>query len=89
MSDAIPVTIALRIPGQWSHPRELLDRLPKGCRLTGDALILPDETEIGFGAAKADNQFAQIFHSSCRQPPTEEETAVVDDWMPINLTSSR
>ena len=25
---AAPVTIALRIPGQWSHPRELIQRLP-------------------------------------------------------------
>ena len=38
---AAPITIALRIPGQWSHPKELIQRLPAGCRLTGDALILP------------------------------------------------
>ena len=41
---AAPITIALRIPGQWSHPRELVQRLPAGCRLTGEALILPDGT---------------------------------------------
>jgi hypothetical protein len=30
---AAAVTIALRIPGKWSHPRELVQRLPAGCRL--------------------------------------------------------
>ena len=41
---AAQVTIALRIPGQWSNPRDLVQRLPAGCRLTGEALILPDGT---------------------------------------------
>jgi hypothetical protein len=41
-----PITVALRIPGQWSHPKELIQRLPAGCRLTGEALILPDGTEV-------------------------------------------
>jgi hypothetical protein len=75
-----PVTIALRIPGQWSHPRELIGRLPDGHRLTPDTLFLPDGTEIGFGAARADDQFGQIFRSSCRQPPTADELATVDGY---------
>ena len=75
---AAPVTIALRIPGQWSHPRELIQRLPAGCRLTAEALLLPDGTEAAFGAAAADDQFAEIFRSSCRQPATEEELATVE-----------
>jgi hypothetical protein len=74
---AAPVEIALRIPGKWSHPKELVERLPDGCRLTPEALILPDATQVGFGAMAADNQFAQIFRSSCRQPATEEELATV------------
>ncbi|MBI3824348.1 MAG: hypothetical protein HY289_16910 [Planctomycetes bacterium] len=74
------VTIALRIPGTWSHPRELVERLPAGCRLTPDTLVLPDKTEIGFGAAGADGQFAQIFRSSCRQPPSDAELATVDAY---------
>src|SRR5258708_24268721 len=74
---AAAITIALRIPGRWSHPRELIQRLPAGCRLTGEALILPDGTQVGFGAMAADNQFAQIFRSSCRQPATEDELATV------------
>jgi hypothetical protein len=77
---AAPVTIALRIPGQWSHPRELIQRLPAGCRLTPETLILPDKTEIAFGAMQADDQFAQIFRSSCRQPATPEELATVDGY---------
>src|SRR5205823_10971980 len=60
--------------------RELVQRLPAGCQLTGEALILPDKTEIGFGAAPADGQFAQIFRSSCRQPATKEELATVDGY---------
>jgi hypothetical protein len=74
------VTIALRIPGRWSHPKELLERLPAGYRLTPETLIMPDKTEVGFGAAPADDQFAQIFRTSCRQPPTDEELATVDGY---------
>src|SRR5262245_41195846 len=74
------VTIALRIPGQWARPQALIDRLPAGYRLSGDALILPDATEIGFGAAAADDQFAQIFRSSCRQPASDDELAAVDGY---------
>lgn len=77
---AAPITIALRIPGKWSHPRELIQRLPAGCRLTAEALILPDKTQVEFGAMAADAQFAQIFRSSCRQPATEEELATVDGY---------
>ncbi len=74
---AVPVTIALRIPGQWSQPRDLIQRLPAGCRLTAETLILPDATEVGFGAMGADDQFAAIFRSSCREPATADELAAV------------
>jgi len=74
---AAPVEIALRIPGKWSHPKELVERLPAGCRLTPETLTLPDATQVGFGAMGADDQFAQIFRSSCRHPATEEELATV------------
>src|SRR5438034_9961519 len=77
---AVRVTIALRIPGTWSHPRELVQRMPAGHRLTGEALILPDGTEVGFGAMPADEQFAGIFRSSCRQPPTDDELTAVDGY---------
>src|SRR5437660_594513 len=78
---AAPIKIALRIPGKWSHPKELIQRLPAGCRLTAEgALILPDSTQVELGAMEADDQFAQIFRSSCRQPATEDELATVDDY---------
>jgi hypothetical protein len=75
-----PIEIALRIPGKWSHPRELIQRLPAGCRLTAETLILPDTTEVAFGAMGADDQFAQIFRSSCRRPATDDELATVDGY---------
>ena len=77
---AAPVTVALRIPGKWSHPRELAERLRAGCHLTAEALVLPDATEVHLGAMAADNQFAQIFRSSCREPAREDELAVVDAY---------
>src|SRR5207249_2340975 len=70
----------LRIPGNWSHPGELIERLPAGWRWTPGALISPDTTQVEFGAMAADDQFAQIFRSSCRQPPTTEELATVDGY---------
>jgi hypothetical protein len=81
---AAPVMIALRIPGKWSHPRELLERLPPGYRLTSEALLLPDATRVEFGAGPADDQFAQIFRSSCRQPASADELAIVDGYT-VNL----
>jgi hypothetical protein len=82
-----PITIALRIPGEWSHPKDLIEGLPAGYRLTAQALILPDNTQIEFGALAADNQFAQIFRSSCRQPATEHELATVDAYT-VNVVLS-
>jgi hypothetical protein len=84
---AAPVTVAMRIPGTWSHPKELSERLPAGCCLTAEALVLPDATEIRFGAMAADGQFAAIFRSSCRQQPTEEELATVERYS-VNVVLS-
>jgi hypothetical protein len=74
------VTVDLRIPGTWSHPRELLERLPAGCRLTPEALHLPDGGRVDFGAMDADDQFAQIFRGSCRRPASNDELARVDRY---------
>ncbi len=82
-----PVTIVFRLPGNWSHPKELVERLPTGCRLKGETLVLADGTFVEFGALKPDNQFARIFRSSCRQPATEQELAIVDDYR-VNITLS-
>lgn len=80
MNDPGPITIALRIPGQWSHPMELIRNMPKGCRLTGEELILADGMKFDFGALDADKQFAGIFRHSCRRPATDEEQAKVDSY---------
>jgi hypothetical protein len=82
-----PVEVALRIPGQWSHPRELIDRLPAGFRCTPEALILPDAAQVQFGAMQADGQFANIFRASCRQPATNEELQTVDGYT-VNVVLS-
>jgi hypothetical protein len=83
----IPVTVDLRIPGTWSHPRELLERLPEGCQLTPQSLVLPDETRVDAGFLDADAQFARIFRISCRQPPADEEMAAVDGYT-VNVVLS-
>ena len=70
-------SITLRIPGDWSHPGELLERLPPGFRLGPEVLALPDGTKIEFDPMPPDDQFAGIFQSSCRRPPTRDEQAVL------------
>lgn len=67
------VRVALRIPGEWSDPGQLFEGLPEGCRLTPEALFLPDGSEIEFIPMPPDDEFPQIFASSCRQPPEEHE----------------
>ena len=82
---ATSVRVAMRIPGKWRGPKELIDRLPDGYRIARDMLILPDGAEIEVGAMAPDDQFAQIFRTSCRNPPTEEELAIVDGYK-VNCT---
>jgi hypothetical protein len=74
------VTTALRIPGNWAHPGELVERMPAGFHLTPEALILPDGTQIAFTPMPPDDQFAEIFKSSCRRPATREELEIVDRY---------
>lgn len=69
--------ITLRVPGDWSHPGELLERLPGGFRLTPEALLLPDGTEIEFNPLAPDEVFPQIFQSACRRPPSDDELGVL------------
>src|SRR5438132_14413552 len=72
-----PVEVVLRIPGRWSHPGELIEGLPAGYRLTPEALVRADGTKVEFNPMPPDDQFAEIFRSSCRRPPTDEELAKV------------
>jgi hypothetical protein len=71
------VSIALRIPGPWAGPQEFVRALPEGCRVSADQLELDDGTRCELGGVPADDQFAEIFRTSCRQPPTAEEEATV------------
>lgn len=76
MNDAGSSTrITLRIPGAWSHPGELVERLPDGFRLGPESLRMPDGTEIEFNPLPPDGQFAGIFESACRRPPKDDELA--------------
>jgi hypothetical protein len=74
------VRVALRIPGEWSDPGQLFEGLPEGCRLTPEALFLPDGSEVEFIPMPPDDEFAQIFTSSCRQPPKEHERQTVNRY---------
>lgn len=81
------VRVTLRIPGNWAHPGELIERMPAGFRLTPEALLLPDGTEIELTPMPPDDQFAQIFRSSCRQPAEDDELEIVDGYtVNIGLT---
>lgn len=71
------LAVTLRVPGDWAHPGEMLERLPEGFRLTPDHLILPDGTKIEFVPMAPDRVFPGIFQSSCRRPASSDELAVV------------
>jgi hypothetical protein len=77
---ANPVTVAMRIPGQWAGPQDLIEKLPDGFRLTPESLIFPDGTQVDFGAVRADGQFAEIFRTSCRNEPTPAELATLKGY---------
>ncbi len=78
MTETSPsIDIAFRIPGTWAHPGELVERLPAGCRLSPEGLILPDGQRVEFAPMQPDSQFAEIFASSCRRPATPDELDMV------------
>lgn len=81
------VIVDLRIPGPWSHPKELIKRLPVGCRMAPGVLNLPGGEKIALGFMPPDDQFPGIFRSSCRWPPTEEEMATANRYK-VNATLS-
>ncbi len=82
-----PVTITLRIPGQWAHPGELLARLPAGHRMTAECLTMPDGSLMEFIPMPPDTKFVEIFRSSCRKPATPEELAIVKNYT-VNICLS-
>jgi len=82
-----PINVDLRIPGRWSHPRDLIERLPDGCRMKPGTLTLPDGARVDVGFLPPDDQFPGIFRSSCRRLPTEEELATADGYT-VNVALS-
>jgi hypothetical protein len=74
------VNTTLRIPGIWRHPSDLIARMPQGFRLTSQAMILPNGTEIEFTALPPDDQFAKVFQSVCQPPATVEEIRRVNGY---------
>ena len=74
------IEIAFRIPGTWTHPRELVERMPPGCRLSPEGLILPDGRQVEIAPMQPDKQFASIFASSCRRPATPDELERVNRY---------
>jgi hypothetical protein len=81
------VRTTLRIPGAWSQPRDLLERMPAGFQLTAETLVLPGGGEFELTAIPPDEQFFEIFKSSCRRPATDEELAIVARYT-VNIALS-
>lgn len=79
--------ITLRIPGNWSDPRKLIQALPEGFRLGPESLRMPDGTEVEFNPLPPDGQFPGIFKSSCRRPARDDELAVVNQYT-VNIALS-
>jgi len=87
MTTSRPIRVTFRIPGSWSHPGELLERLPEGYRLTADALFLPTGEEIEFTPLPPDEQFPDIFRGACRTPLNAEDAVAVDSYT-VNVVLS-
>lgn len=80
MNEPQPVQITFRIPGVWSGFRELFERLPRDYRLSEKGMLLPDGSLIEAYPVPADDQFAKVFRTACRQPPTSEELDAVNRY---------
>jgi len=79
--------ITLRVPGDWSHPSELLSRLPQGYRLSPEYLRLPDGKQIEFTPMPPDDELPRVFRSACRRSPTDDELATLDRYrVAVGLT---
>jgi hypothetical protein len=82
------IIVDLRIPGRWSNPKDLIGRLPNGCRITPQSLTLPEGARMDLGFFPPDEQFPKIFRSICRRSsPSKKELASVDGYK-LNVTLS-
>ena len=71
------VTITFRIPGNWAHPGDIIERLPEGYRLTPEALVLPDGQHVEFHPVAPDDQFVGVFQQACRTQLTDDEMEIL------------
>ena len=78
--DETTVLITFRIPGNWAHPGELIERMPEGYCLTSEFLVMPDGQRVELTPNPPDGQFVEIFRSSCRTPMTESERRVLTSY---------
>ncbi|MCE9554831.1 MAG: hypothetical protein K8T91_15865 [Planctomycetes bacterium] len=79
--------ITLRIPGCWSHPRELLERMPAEFVLRPEVLVAPDGTEFEFTPVPPDQQFPGVFQSACCRPLEEEQRTAIAGYT-VNICLS-
>ncbi len=79
-NSAPSVEIAIRIPGTWRTPHELIERLPNGYSMEAKGLVLPDGTQVECWTLPPDGQFSRVFATSCRQPPTKEERRAIENY---------
>ncbi len=54
--------------------------MPDGYRVTGDRLLLPDQTELEIAPMPPDGEFPSIFRSTLRRPANPEELEIVDRY---------
>jgi hypothetical protein len=74
------IEVTMRLPGSWQHPDELIERLPTGCRLTAEELILAGGQRFEFNPVPADEDFAGVFAGSCPKLPTEDERRRIENY---------
>ena len=74
------VRVTLRIPVALSDPTQLMNGLPDGFEIDEQWLITPDDDKFEISPLPPDDQFANVFTTSCRQPATPDETSVVQNY---------
>lgn len=81
MESTDEITIDMRIPGKWAGPKEIIESIPKDCQLSRDGeLLFRDGGRFPITPVPADGQFANIFRTSCRRTPTEDERNTIDNY---------
>ncbi|MEX0775258.1 MAG: hypothetical protein WD042_06035 [Phycisphaeraceae bacterium] len=86
MSEPIdPPEIVVRVPGPWLGPDDFDSRLPMGYKLGGDDevelwLSTPDGQRLGVTIFPADDEFLEIFATSCKREPCDADKRGVETY---------